>query len=238
MALPMSLDLWVLCWKQWLTERSLLQRGLNLRTTAGDRVSSAYRAMTAAEFDVVNSRQEWANERVIPKLLGDKFRRGPIRALDLGCGTGGSTQALASCCPPQSTIFASEQASHLIETARRRSYVDRTGKPVQVIFCCQSIVEPLCDDASVPLAEGSIDVVNSSGVIGHHFNSESLEGLLSELRRVVCPRGIVALDSGPTLSSSDLTEIMEEFGGRKIDEMRSFAFARSAQIAFEMSARF
>lgn len=83
------------CWRQWLAERRLARRGIHFRDTNLEAVSAAYGAMSAAEFDAINGRQDWANWRTIPRALSGHVPDRPLRILDLGCGTGSSTQVLA-----------------------------------------------------------------------------------------------------------------------------------------------
>ncbi len=86
------------CWRQWRAERSLERRGLHFRSTDSKTMAAAYSAMTEAEFDAVNGRQDWANWRTIPRALNGHVPMRPLRILDLGCGTGGSTRVLAWYC--------------------------------------------------------------------------------------------------------------------------------------------
>src|SRR5205809_7859487 len=85
----------MVCWRQWRTERALARRGIRFRATSFEQVLAAYAAMTQAEFDAINGPQEWANWRTIPRALSEHVPDRPLRVLDLGCGTGGSTRVLA-----------------------------------------------------------------------------------------------------------------------------------------------
>src|SRR5205807_8119278 len=93
------------CWRQWRTERALARRGIHFRATDPQRVAAAYAAMSAAEFDAINGRQDWANWRTIPRALHGHVPLRPLRVLDLGCGTGSSTRVLAFYCPAGSPVI-------------------------------------------------------------------------------------------------------------------------------------
>src|SRR5262249_12923252 len=148
-------------------------------------VAAAYAAMTDAEFAAINGRQDWANWRTIPRALSGHVPDRPLRVLDLGCGTGGSTLVLAFYAPAGSHITGYEFAAPLVEVARRRDYRHREGQPTRVEFVCQGVSEPLHAADGSLLAGGSVDVVNASGVVGHHLDAESIQPLVAELRRVL-----------------------------------------------------
>src|SRR5206468_9537662 len=115
------------CWRQWRAERRLARRGIHFRDTNPGKVAAAYRAMSPAEFDAINGRQDWANWRTIPRALSGHVPNRPLRVLDLGCGTGSSTRVLAFYCPAGSHITGYEFAAPLVEVARRREYRDAGG---------------------------------------------------------------------------------------------------------------
>src|SRR5438309_798279 len=82
--------------------------------------------------------------------------------------------------PPASHITGYELVEPLLVLARRRAYLHRTGQPAQVDFVCQGVTEPLrqLDDSPVP--DHSADVVNASGVVGHHLNRDTVAPLIAE----------------------------------------------------------
>jgi SAM-dependent methyltransferase len=199
-------------WRQWRTERSLVRRGICFRSTDSACVATAYAAMSATEFDDINGPQDWANWRTIPRALRGHVPDRPLRVLDLGCGTGTSTRVLACFCPAGSQITGYEFAEPLVAIARRREYRRRNGQPAQVDFVCQSVTETLLQADGVTVPEQSVDLVNASGVVGHHLNAESIRPLVRELCRVLKPDGVAMLDVGPTLSASALRSILEPAG--------------------------
>ena len=84
-----------------------------------------------------------------------------------------------------------------------------------------------CD--GVPLGQ-SIDLANACGVVGHHFNVDTMQLLARQLKAVVRPGGLAMLDSGPTLSTFDLVYIMTSVG---FVEARSWPLDPTALIVFQ-----
>lgn len=196
------------CWRQWRAERQLARRGIHFRDTNLDLMAAAYAAMSVEEFDAINGRQDWANWRTIPRALSGNVPERPLRVLDLGCGSGSSTRVLAFYCPAGSYVTGYEVAEPLLVHARRREYLRRDGQPAHVDFVCQGVTQTLRTPEGDAVAEGSVDVVNASGVVGHHLNHSTIGPLISELRRALAPDGIAMLDVGPTLGKDELTRVM------------------------------
>ena len=196
----------MVCWRQHRTERSLARRGIHFRATAFDQVLAAYAAMTEAEFDAINSRQDWANWRTIPRALSGHVPNRPLRVLDLGCGTGSSTRVLAHFCPPGSRITGYEIAEPMLVFARRRDYRHRNGDRANVDFVGQGLTEPMREP------DASVDVVNASGVVGHHLEPATIGPLIAEMQRILTPRGVTMLDIGPTMPGRTLRRLMTEAG--------------------------
>jgi SAM-dependent methyltransferase len=189
--------------------------------------------MSVPEFDAINGRQDWANWRTIPRALSGRVPDRPLCVLDLGCGTGGSTRVLAFCCPLGSQITGYEFAAPLLDVARRRSYVHRSGEAARVTFRCQAVTEPFrqSDDTLVP--DASVDVVNASGVVGHHLRPDTVGPLIAELRRVLVPGGLALLDVGPTLGAAELIPLLTTAGFRVLGRWRSWLLDPTAQVAFQ-----
>jgi SAM-dependent methyltransferase len=222
----------LVCWQQWRTERALGRRGLHFRTVNSDAVAAAYAAMNDQEFDAINGRQDWANWRTIPRALSGHVPDRALRVLDLGCGTGSSTRVLAFYCPQGSRVTGYEIAAPLLEIARQRPYRHRGGQPARVDFSCQGVTEPLrADGAAIP--DQSVDLVNASGIVGHHLTAETISPLVQELRRVVRHGGIAMLDVGPTLSDSQLTAVLTVQGFQRLGRFRSCLWDTTGQIVFE-----
>lgn len=220
------------CVKQWQTERALARRGVLFRTTDLRAVEASYSAMSEEEFDAVNGRQEWANWRTIARSMSGLVPNRPVRAVDLGCGTGGSTRVLACYLHPDARITGYELAEPLVNIARGRRYLHRSGRPAHVDFVCQGITQRLHGPDCKPLADRSVDLANASGVVGHHLCEATLKDLAAELRRVLVPGGLTMLDPGPALPRSALRRILRPFGFEVIRVRRSSTFDPYGQLVF------
>jgi SAM-dependent methyltransferase len=220
------------CWRQWRAERALARRGVHFRTTDLAALAAAYAAMSDREFEAINGRQDWANWRTIPRALSGHVPDRPLRVLDLGCGSGGSTRVLAFYCPIGSEILGYELAAPLIEVARRRAYSHRSGRPADVTFCCQGVTEPLCRPDGGLVPEASADVVNASGVVGHHLDERTVRPLAAELRRVLRPGAVALLDVGPTLGDAALSAVMAAEGFVRLGYRRSCFLDRTGQVIY------
>ena len=218
------------CWRQWLAERALARRGIRFRATAFGQVLAAYAAMTQAEFDAINGPQAWANWRTIPRALSGHVPDRPLRVLDLGCGTGSSTSVLAFYCPAGARITGYELAEPMLAFARRREYRQRDGSSVNVDFVCQGVTEPLRE------SDGSVDLINASGVVGHHLKPATIAPLIAELRRVLASDGVAMLDVGPTMPARELRRLMADAGFAYLGRYRSWFGDRTGELVFRRDA--
>jgi SAM-dependent methyltransferase len=223
--------LWV-CWRQWRAERRLAHRDIHFRETDPAKVAAAYQAMSLAEFDAINGRQDWANWRTIPRALSGHVPDRPLRILDLGCGTGSSTRVLAWYAPAGSHITGYELAEPLLQWARVRRYAHSSGSRAAVDFVCQGITTAFKEPDGRGMANRSVDLVSSSGVVGHHLDEARIAPLIAELRRVLAPGGVAALDTGPTLEVSKLRELMERAGFSCLGHVRSGWWDPTGQMVF------
>jgi SAM-dependent methyltransferase len=221
------------CWRQRRTEWALARRGIRFRTTKLEDLAAAYAAMSAGEFEAINGIQAWANWRTIPRALSGHVPDRPLRVLDLGCGTGPSTQVLAWYCPSGSRLTGYELAAPLVEIARRQTYLHRGGRPADVSFCCQGVTETLREPDGVPVAGQSVDVASASGVVGHHLNRDTVAPLVAELGRVLVPGGVSLLDVGPTLREADLTGLMTAAGFCPLGRARSWPLDPTGQVIYQ-----
>ena len=216
----------VVCWRQWRVERALARRGVHFRATAHDEVAAAYAAMSQGDFDAINGRQAWANWRTIPRALSGNVPDQPLRVLDLGCGTGSSTRVLAFYCPAGSHITGYEIAEPMLSFARRRDYRHRGGSPARVDFLCQAVTERF------PEPDRSVDLVNASGIVGHHLRPETIAPLIAELVRVLRDPGVAMLDVGPTMPAPILKRMMTQARFNFVGRYKSWFGDRTGEMVF------
>lgn len=186
--------------------------------------------MTRAEFAAINGRQAWANRRTIARSLAGLLPQQPLVAIDLGCGIGESTRVLASLLPAGSQALGIEFAPPLVEVAREFNVSDDSLCDVR--FVVGSIVETFTDESDTPIAPLSIDVVNASGIVGHHLDPPDAEAAAEEIHRVLKPGGIASLDVGPKLSAKKLSELMDQLGFERLRRTKSNIFDRTGQVVF------
>jgi SAM-dependent methyltransferase len=197
---------------------------IRFRSRRNDDARRAYCAMEPREFEGINARQRWANWRTIPRNLSGRVERRPLRVVDLCCGTGQSTEVLAHYLPPGSQILGLEYNTRFVEVARSRPYFHGRGARADVRFRAQSVLEAFRDDDDRVLAGESVDIVNSSGAVGCHFDAEATRVLAAEVERVLRPAGLALIDSGP--GGTDQVQV------RSIFEARGFETLHSARSCF------
>lgn len=206
------------------------------RWRENDVARRAYLAMSPSEFEGINARQRWANWRIVPRNLDGRLPSRPVRAIDLCCGVGHSTEVLAFYLSPGSEILGLEFNPEFVETARRREYRDENGDPAQVRFRVQSVLETFrqSDGTAVPAA--SVDLVNSCGAIGCHFDRAVTATLLDEVARVLRPGGLAMLDSGADGTTTDeLIALAKARGFDTLHQVRSCPFDRFVQVCLRRS---
>lgn len=210
-------------------------RGVNFRKSENFEAAVAYRAMSPDEFEEINARQRWANWRTIPRNLSGSIPDRPLRVLDLCCGIGHSTEVLACYLPLDSTILGLEFNPQFVKMARERAarYVHLSGRPVQVGFTVQSVLETFRDEDGCEIPAGSVDLANCCGAIGVHFKPDKSRIVAQEIGRVLKPGGLATIDSGPTGTSADeLVRIFELLRFQSLSAARSCIADRGLQICF------
>ncbi len=148
----------------------------------------------AASYDSAARLQRLVGESLLSRLPAGLS---PRNILDLGCGTGHFTQALAARYPA-ADIYGLDLALGMLEYARRHS----TGN-----------LHWIGGDAEkLPLASGSIDLLFSSLAI--QWCTE-LPSLFREMRRVVRPGGLILFS---TLADGTLWELRQAW--QAVDQYR------------------
>ncbi len=233
---PSSLALIVL--KQaFYEQRARVRTKMSFRERANEAAVEAYCAMDLKEFDGINARQRWANWRTLPRNLSGRLPDRPVRALDLCCGVGQSTEVLAYYLPAGSRILGLEFNPRFVEMARQRPYLDPKGNKVDVDFRAQSVLETFRDADGIPIPDGSVDLVNSCGAIGHHFDADATRVLAIEVERVVGVGGLALIDSGHKgTKSKDVIRIFEAHGFETVNRAKSCFADWNLQICFRKKA--
>ncbi len=84
------------------------------------------------------------------------------------------------------------------------------------------MLDPLRDEAREPVPDASVDVVNSSGAVGCHFEAKATAVLAAEVDRVLRPGGLALIDCGPDgTRPPELRAIFHALGLRAIHRARS-----------------
>ncbi len=197
----------------------------------------AYCSMSTAEFEGINARQRWANWRVIPRNLNGRLPSRAVKAIDLCCGVGHSTDVLAFYLSPGSEILGLEYNPEFVEAAGRCEFRDENGEAATVAFRVQSVLETFRETDGTPVDAGSIDLVNSCGAVGCHFDPTAAATVLDEIARVLRPGGLATIDSGPDGTTADeLIALARARGLAVLNRARSCVFDRFEQIGFRKRA--
>jgi SAM-dependent methyltransferase len=213
--------------------RFILRNRVTFRKRRNPEACKAYRVMGSREFEAINARQQWANWRLIPKNLSGHVPASPLTAIDLCCGTGQSTEVLSWYLPVGSKILGIEYNPVFVGEALARAYQHSTGAPVDVRFSTQSVLETFCDPEGTRLPDASVDLVNSCGAVGCHFDREATEALACEVSRVLRSGGLAAIDSGAAgTPKRELVAIFEAAGFRVSHARKSIFLDPYTQVVF------
>jgi SAM-dependent methyltransferase len=204
--------------------RFVIRNRVTFRKRRNREACKAYRAMGSREFEAINARQQWANWRLIPKNLSGHVPANPMTAIDLCCGTGHSTEVLSWYLPRGSRILGIDYSPTFVEKARARSYLHFEGESVDVSFQVQSVLETFKDAEGKRIADESVDLINSCGAVGCHFDREATEILAKEVARVLRPGGLAAIDSGAPGTPKDLLVSVFQAAGFRASHARKSVF--------------
>ncbi len=231
---PLEDSLIAILFRQLWTEGRLIAiRGINFRSRDNEAAREAYRQMHLREFEGINARQKWANWRTVPRNLEGRLPESAMVAIDLCCGIGHSTEVLAHHLPEGSKILGIEFNPEFVKSAQKKIYRHRTGKPVEVSFRAQSVLEAFRDAGGALLKDSSIDLINSCGAVGSHFDPSMTRVLAHELARVMKPGGLALIDSGlPGTNKKQLVEIFEAEGFDTLGSAKSSIFDLFTQVCF------
>jgi SAM-dependent methyltransferase len=219
---------------QALTETLMrMRKNTSFRRRHNGEACDAYRRMSTDEFKGINARQNWANWRTIPRNLNGNLPNVPVKIVDLCCGIGQSTQVLAYYAASGSEIIGLEFNPEFVALARKREFLDEHGRLARVKFRTQSVLNTFCWRENQPIEDGYLDLVNSSGAVGCHFDLDATRVLATEIRRVLKPGGLAMIDAGKSgTGPGALREIFESLGFETLHSARSCALDRYTQICF------
>jgi SAM-dependent methyltransferase len=227
-------DLTKILFSQAWWELSLrLTRHIDFRKRENMNACQAYSKMSPKEFEWINARQQWANWRTIPKSLSGLVADSPLVAIDLCCGVGHSTEVLAYYLPSGSKLIGLEFNPNFVKKAAEKTFYHRSRKIANVAFHAQSVLEIFTDNAGRKIESETVDLVNSSGAVGCHFDLNATDILAAEVKRVLKKGGLATIDSGSAgTSTKELVAIFERHGFIKCQSVKSCFFDLYTQVCF------
>jgi protein-L-isoaspartate O-methyltransferase len=147
---------------------------------------------------------EFTDERFLPGMTGSiemehhhryQFVTGLVagkRVLDIACGEGYGTAMLAD---TAAYVVGVDISSEVVGNAQHKYRPDGIG------FC-------VADCSSIPLADGSFDIVVSFETLEHHDRHEEM---LSEIKRVLRPDGVLVISTPDKSEYSDKRAYVNPF---------------------------
>lgn len=218
----------------WFEERLKILKKINFRKNKNKEARQAYCGMNIQEFEGINARQQWANWRTIPKSLTGRLPNKPLLALDLCCGTGHSTEVLACYLPAGSKIIGIEYNPVFVKSATEKTYFHLSGNKCPVRFSLQSVLDQFRDENGNLIQDETVDIINSSGAVGSHFDQQATNILAAEINRVLKQKGIALIDSGRSgTHKTDLIDIFKSKGFKVFRTSKSCMFDLYTQVCFE-----
>jgi ubiquinone/menaquinone biosynthesis C-methylase UbiE len=123
---------------------------------------------------------------------------GPARILDVACGTGSALNQLALAHPTERYWGLDLSPYYLQHAGRRLTHVKNLSLVTENAEC-------------MPLADASFDVVTSVFLF-HELPARARRNVLSEMRRVLKPGGLLVIEDAAQLSEAeDLQVFLENF---------------------------
>lgn len=162
-----------------------------------------------SRLEVVAARLETRGRHALfARSLSDYLDRMDIdskaNVLDLGCGTGVATRAIARRSGFKGSLMGIDLSSHLVEAARRYAVEEKLGDRVQF---------ETGDSHTLAIASGSFDAVVAHTLFSHLDDPAKV---LAEMRRVLRPGGVIAIFDGDYASMT--FELADEVRSRQMDD--------------------
>ena len=127
-----------------------------------------------------------------------------VNVLDLGCGTGVATRAIARRPGFKGSVLGIDLSSHLVEAARRYAAEETLDDRVRF---------ETGDSHALAFASGSFDAVVAHTLFSHLDDPAMV---LAEMRRVLQPAGAIAIFDGDYASMT--FELADEVRSRQMDD--------------------
>ena len=165
--------------------------------------------LESSRLEVVATRLETRGRHALfAKSLSDYLDRMDIdskaNVLDLGCGTGVATRAIARRPGFKGSLLGIDLSNHLVEAARRYAAEEKLGDRVRF---------ETGDCHTLALASRSFDAVVAHTLFSHLDDPAKV---LAEMRRVLRPGGAVAIFDGDYASMT--FELPDEVRSRQMDD--------------------
>jgi len=215
-------------------------KGQGMIKAPARQVRAGFSALVGADFEDYNLPQAWVESRQIPQCLHRRVPRRGARILDLGCGPGTSTRIICRFALPDWSILGHDFTDSYIATANQLrasgAFRNADGEVIPTEFAVQDISLPLRDSAGTLLADHSIDLALSGGVVGLYLSRRATIRLARELWRVAKPGGHVAIDAGPAVPPRWIIAIFRRCGFIPVGRARSFVIEPRPKIVFRKPA--
>jgi SAM-dependent methyltransferase len=220
-------------WTTWV----LARQGIRYRST-GISALHAYQRMSVKQLNVINGRQKWANWRTIPRSLNGRMRNHhPLLMVDLCCGVGDSTSALAWWLPKGSRIIAIEYDQRFAAIAAEKVYKNRHDEVISVQVNCASVTDQWRDYDGAVINQASIHAVHAIGSIGSLFTYAEVQKIVQQAHRILVDHGWAFLDAGMHgISFMDLRDIARQEQFNLHVYSRSWIGEKSMQLCLQKSS--
>jgi len=182
-------------------EQQISEEHTRLQAISKQRARAAFNK-AATSYDSAAVLQREVDKRLLERM--DVVRMVPELIVDLGCGTGESTQQLAARYKKARIIAMDFAANMLLQAREKQSWAQRTIKRQQRYLCA--------DVESLPIADNSIDLLYSNLTVQWCVD---IDKAFSEFRRVLRPGGLLMFS---TLGPDTLTELRQSW--RAVDQQQ------------------